>query len=138
MTGGDDQASSSAGSSFADPRLSGEWIASTTSLIHDLIRLYEGAVIEDSGRAVKSVSFHPQSRLPDFPLVTRAVAQAFALHIAGEMLWRLGGEPLTAAILRAVEEHYGLPSALMATSAWADLPARACQAGSVSDLTTNR
>jgi hypothetical protein len=103
-------------------RPNGEWIAATASLVHDLTRLYEAAVIEDGGGAPRSVSFRPQRSLPDFPLVTRAAAYAFALHMAGEMLWRIGGEPLVGVILAALEAHYGLPAALMVRSAWGDLP----------------
>lgn len=132
----DDQAISWAGLDSADVKSQGEWIALTASFIHDLSRLYEGAVIEDSSRAVKSVSFDPQPNLPAFPLVTRATAHAFALHVAGDMLWRIGGEPLATVILEAIEEHYGLPSALMVASAWGDLAARTRQARNVSDRAT--
>lgn len=111
-----------AGGDPADGRPNGEWIALTASLVHDLTRLYEAAVIEDGGGAPRSVSFRPQRSLPDFPLVTRAAAHAFALHVAGEMLWRIGGEPLVGVLLEALEAHYGLPAALMVRSVWADLP----------------
>lgn len=97
-----------------------EGLAPVTSYVHDLLRRYEYAILDEPNDPPEMRSWARVRRLASARTCRQVEAHAYALSVAGEILMRIGGRRLVNEIIHATERHYGLAAALLLGRQWAE------------------